>query len=215
MSRFMDASELPTSPARVPADDALWAELYFPRVEDLLRRLAQAEKNKRYSLQALLFGSWPITTGIIIALICLPGCATGAILLMAAGSLDVPRVTAEEQILGKADRLALVETKVRNPVAPAEISPPLMAFAQEAALPDAVSLRGTLQSAALTASTAPQPAQTASPRLARRSVGKPVSLKPPAVHPEAAPQPPALLQKLFGFVVPATALPSQPDQHQT
>src|SRR5580692_5012757 len=102
MSRFINASQLPASHARAPADDALWAELYFPRVEDLLRRLADAEKKERSSLRARLLGSWPITTGFVIGLICIPGCATGAILLMAARDLDLP-LQVEEPAFVKAD----------------------------------------------------------------------------------------------------------------
>ena len=67
MTRFIDASQLLASHARAPADDALWAELYFPRVEDLLRRLATAEKQKRYSLHGLLFGRWPVCPGKAVA----------------------------------------------------------------------------------------------------------------------------------------------------
>src|ERR1700761_6858520 len=117
MSRFIDASQLPGTHVRAPADDALWTELYFPRVEDLLRRLAISEKEKRYSLRALLFGRWPVTTGFILALIGIPGCATGAILLMAAGHIDPAYLSTEEPASGKTDRLALVETKARAPVA--------------------------------------------------------------------------------------------------
>jgi hypothetical protein len=212
MSRFIDASQLPASHARAPADDALWAELYFPRVEDLLRRLASAEKEKRYSLRGLLFGSWPVTTSVIIALIGIPGCATGAILLMAAGSLDLPRASAGEQTSGRTDRLALLETKVRNPAVSTEISSPLMAFAKEAALPDGVALRGTVQSAALATSVVAQPIRT---KPARRSAAMPIPLKPPVGHPEPAPPPPSLLEKLFGMIMPATQPSQQPAQRQT
>src|ERR1700761_621831 len=149
MSRFIEANRSPASHAQAPADDALWAELYFPRVEDLLRRLAISEKQKRYSLNALLFGRWPVTTGVILALIGIPGCATGAILLMAAGHIDPAYISTEEPTSTKADRLALVETKARAKVVSTEISPPLMALVEEAKLPEAVALRGTVQSATL------------------------------------------------------------------
>jgi hypothetical protein len=214
MSRFIDASQLPASHAQAPADDALWAELYFPRVEDLLRRLTQAEKEERYSSRARLLGSWPITTGFIIGLICIPGCATGAILLMAARDLDLP-LQVEEPAFVKADRLAQVETGVRSRDCSVEISPALAFSPEQTYLPGAFALRGTLQSAALTTSLAPQPAQTLPAKPAKRIAAKPISLKPPAERPEPAPKPASLLEKLSGMIMPATQASQQPIQRQT
>lgn len=215
MNRFIATSRSPDSHAQTPADAALWAELYFPRVEDLLRRLANAEKRKRYSLHALPFGSWPITTGFIIGLICIPGCATGAILLMAAGHLDLPLARAEDQAFGKADRPAQAETTVRSPDRFVEISPVLASSDERTDLPGGIALRGSLLSATLTTSISPQPARTLPAKKARRSAGKPISIKPPADDPEPAPQPASLLQKLFGVFSPANPTSPQPGQRQT
>jgi hypothetical protein len=215
MSRFIAASRSPDRNAQTPADAALWAELYFPRVEDLLRRLAISEKRKRYSLHALLFGSWPITTGFIIGLICIPGCATGAILLMAAGHLDLPLAQTEEQAYAKADRPAQVESSVRSPSSFVEITPALAFSDEQTDLPGGIALRGTLLSAALTASIPAQPARTLPAKPARRSAAKPISFKPAAEHPEPAPQPVSLLEKLFNLIVPASQTSQQPAQRQT
>src|ERR1700760_1637973 len=73
-----------------PSRDSGFVDLCFPSVDDLLKRLAAAESDKRRSRNSLLHGSRILTVTAVFAFICIPGCATATMLLMNAKPLAPP-----------------------------------------------------------------------------------------------------------------------------
>jgi hypothetical protein len=220
MSRTVDSERSWSNPAAAGLDVAHRGDLYYARVEDLLRRLAETQTAKQHAVRAPLFGSWKMAAVCAACFICVPGCATAAAILLIksnnSGVAPVEIETVIDPVSAKADRLPLIApvTTVNyfndanyfgdaNPVTSGETGEVADAFEQPA-------LRGTLEDIVLTTSPAEPP--LAATRKLRRSV-RSAFAKMPAETPEPAPRSPSLLEKLFSVLV--SQFPQPTSQRQT
>ena len=212
MTRFAPASRSLDLHGEAPANSALSVEIYFPKVEDLLQRLARLQRQDRHSRHSLLFGSWSLTTTAVAAFICVPGCATGAILLITAGNFDPLSVaTNPQQSFTQADQLSLIRSHVREDGVGEETTPRLEQAVHEPVLPDDIFLRGTIESVSFTTSTPQQPARAVRQKSKKRNIDQAMPVKAP----EEATRAPSLLEKLFSVIVCVTHWSQQPAQRQT
>ncbi len=153
------------------AEAAEWIEICFPKVEDLLRRLAREQAQKRRPRRFVLFGSRTVTMIAVFAVICIPGCAAATILLMTAGSRDLrPAAKHQQRLVTKVDFYKPAPAKPVPPKPPlpksdrlspaqpaagaAETSPALAQTIYKTVLPWGVALRGSVAGVPVTTSTA-------------------------------------------------------------
>jgi hypothetical protein len=221
MNRLIATGSSSESHASAPADAANSFELYMPEVEDLLQRLARvedllqrtdAEAGARHSWRSWLFGSWTMTTAAVLAFICVPGCATGAIFLMNVGNFELAAPAQQRQIFTKADRLPQIEP-ARWADYSAEETSPAEAF-REAGLLEGAALRGAIESSPFPPSTPESP--TVIQRKLRHVASRAMAVRTPAERPEAAPpRTSSLFEKLYSVIVSPSQLSQAPSPSQT
>jgi hypothetical protein len=217
MNRSVAISESEADPAPTGADAAQWVEIYFPGVEDLLRRLVQGQADRRKMVRSLLFGSRTMVTTCVICLICVPGCATAAMFLMkpenfrlvSAQILPLKILAVQpEQGSARANRLPLIQPihhfGEARPSSFAAISNKAESF--EPYPFESTALRGSIEN--VPSATPPSSPSASSPsasspspensRKSRRSANRSTPAKLIVETPQPEPQPPSLFEKLFG-----------------
>jgi hypothetical protein len=220
MNRLIATGPSSENQTSTPVDAATSVELYLPEVEDLLRRLAKAEdllqrantETGECRSRRWLFGSWTVTTAAVLASICVPGCATGAMFLINVGHFDLAAAPIQQQeILGKADRLSLIEPAHWTDYRASEIS---AAEAHEAGLLEDAALRGAIESSPFQSSTPDAP--TLVQHKLRRIASRAMPVRTPAERPEAAPpRTTSLFEKLYSVIVSPNQLSQGPSPSQT
>jgi hypothetical protein len=212
MSPTVETQRSWNSPAATGPDVAQSLELYFPRVEDLLHRLANSETAKPDSVRAPRFGSWKLAAACAVGFICVPGYATPAGMLLFKDSARVPPTeiqTTIDPVPAKADRLPLIATAT-----PANYFSDVNYF-DEAKIHDEddqverPALRGSVEDIVFTAAAA-EPPITIKPKL-RRSIRVAFATMPVEAL-EPAPRTHSLLEKLFSVFAPQFSQP--PSQRQ-
>lgn len=203
-------------PAQSGADAAQWVEIYFPGVDDLLRRLVQGHTNGRSAARSRS-GPWTMATICVVCFIFLPGCAAAAILLMKSGNFHLPPVQVE-RMSARADRLPLIQPIHHF----GETQSALFGeIGNRADLFEPVALRGSIRSALLATppsdwvvsdriasdGIAPNP-PPANARKSRRSTARATPVKPSVENPPP-PRPPSLFEKLFSVLLPVSQSPGQ------
>ena len=216
MSPTVDIQRSSNSPAATRPDAAQWIELYFPRIEDLLHRLAETRTVKKYALPVPRFGSWKMAAVCAVCFICVPGYATPAgILPIKSDNTGVPPLATEpavDPVFTKADRLPLITPiAIVNDFSDATYFDEVnfltsRQIVDEADLFEQPPLRGTVEDVVLQV---PPAEAVASKRKLRRSVGAAFA-KMLTEPPEPAPRSRSLIEKLFsGFVPQFLQPPSQ------
>jgi hypothetical protein len=212
MNRSVAISELDANPAPTGADAAQWVEIYFPGVEDLLRRLVRGQADRRKMVRSLLFGSRTMVTTCVICLICVPGCATAAMFLMKPENfrlvptqiLPVQILPVQpEQVPARADRVPLIQPihhfGEARPSSFAAISNKADSFEPDPF--ESAALRGSIQNVP-SATPSSSPSASSPPpenlRKSTRSANRSTPAKPIVETPQPEPQPPSLFEKLFG-----------------
>jgi len=208
MNRSDAISESAIDPAQSGADATQWLEIYFPGVDDLLRRLAQSHADRQRVARSLS-GSWTMAAIGVACLVCLPGCAAAAILLMKSGNFHLLPVQAA-QVSATADRLPPIQPIHHfgdaQPVPFREIS-------SRADLFEPVALRGSIRSALLATPPSDRLAPSPPPANARKSSHRaaraaPLKLPVEILQPPPA-RPPSLFEKLFSAILPVPQSPGQ------
>ena len=195
---------------QTPADAAQWVEVYFPRVEFLLQRLARYEYAKRRRSRLLSF--WA-TVAVVAILICVPGYPTAATLLMTARNFDMRPVSAKQQarFVSTADSVPVESAALTG--YPGEETPGPVGAIHEVVLLDDFALRGSVESALFTISTSVP--SRAVPQRSRRHASRVAPVKLPAERPDTAPRSLSLLEKMFSVIVSGTQLSQRPETGQT
>lgn len=208
MNRSDAISESATHPAQSAADAAQSVEIYFPGVDDLLRRLVQSRVDRQSGARSLS-GSWTMAAICVVCCICLPGCAAAAIFLMKSGNFHLPPARAE-RLSATADRLPLIQPIHHfGDAQPA----PFRQISSRADLFEPVALRGSIRSALLATPPSDRLAPSPPPANARKSSHRAARAAPaklPVEIPQPLPaRPPSLFEKLFSSILP---VPQSPDQ---
>jgi len=73
-------------------DVAQWLDLYFPRVDELLHRLAETQTAQQHAVRTPRFGSWKMAAACAVCFICVPGYATPAGILPVKDNAGVPPI---------------------------------------------------------------------------------------------------------------------------
>jgi hypothetical protein len=205
MNRPVAIRESEANPAPTGADAAQWVEIYFPGVEDLLRRLVQGQADRRKMVRSLLFGSRTMVTTCVICFICVPGCATAAMFLIKPENFRLvpPTISAVqlEQVSARADRLPLIQPI--HHFGEARPSPFAEISRTDPFEPDPLklaALRGSIENV-LSATPSPSPLP-AKPRKSRHNADRTPPAKLIVDGPPSPPPPPApsLFEKLFGVL---------------
>jgi hypothetical protein len=214
MNRSVAISESEANPGPPGADAAQWVEIYFPGVEDLLRRLVRGQADRRKMVRSLLFGSRTMVTTCVICFICVPGCATAAMFLMKPETFRlVPLKTLPvqlEQGSARANRLPLIQPihhfGEARPSSFAAISNKADSFEPDPF--ESAALRGSIENAPsatpLSSPSASSPSASSpppeNPRKSRHSANRSTPAKPivETPQPELQPPSPSLFEKLFG-----------------
>lgn len=208
MNRSDAISPSAPQPAQSGADAAQWVEIYFPGVDDLLRRLVQSQAD-RQSVVPSLSGSWTTATICVICFICLPGCAT-AIFLMKSGNFHLLPVQAA-RVSATANRLPLIQPIHRF----GEAQPvPFREISNRADLFEPVALRGSIRNVLLETPPSDRLAPSPPPASARKSShhavrATPAKLPVESPQPQSPPRPPSLFEKLFSAILPVSPSPGQ------
>jgi hypothetical protein len=224
MNRSIAISESEANPGPTGADAAQWVEIYFPGVEDLLRRLVRGQADRRKMVRSLLFGSRTMVTTCVICFICVPGCATAAMFLMKPENFRlVPAQILPAQILpvqilpvqleqgsARANRLPLIQPihhfGEARPSSFAEISNKADSFEPDPF--ESAALRGSIENVPsatpLSSPSASSPSASSpppeNPRKSRHSANRSTAAKPIVETPQPEPRlpSPSLFEKLFG-----------------
>jgi hypothetical protein len=211
MTRFVTIDQLSAGPEQMPRRHVSPShDIYTPKIEDLLRRLAQTNAPVRDVQPRFRFGPWALLATFLIS-ICVPGCAAAAIFLIKSQGVDPART---RQALARADRLDLSETSVRNGSHADESQVRFRARINEtlnvADVLEPITFRGSIEGATLTVLSA-GPAPSPKRKLKRTAVHIPAP-KPPAEPPQPEARAPSLLERLFGMNAPATTQAQTPPQ---
>jgi hypothetical protein len=214
MNRSVAISESEANPGPTGADAAQWVEIYFPGVEDLLRRLVRGQADRRKMVRSLLFGSRTMVTTCVICFICVPGCATAAMFLMKPETFRLVPLkilpAQPEQESARANRLPLIQPihhfGEARPSSFAEISNKADSFEPDPF--ESAALRGSIENVPsatpLSSPSASSPSASSpppeNPRKSRHSANRSTPAKPivETPQPELQPPSPSLFEKLFG-----------------
>jgi hypothetical protein len=178
---------------QAPADAAQWIEIYFPSVEDLLRRLVSTQHEPQTATHSPRLRFWTIAVTFAASFICIPGGAAATMFWMR--SNFEPPVRAEET-LTKADRLPQAAPIVRAGYFGEEKSQITTQPLIDTDLLEPVALRGSIENAVFAA---PEPLPP-NKRKRTRNASPPAAPKLQAESPQPAPPPPSLIEKLSGMI---------------